>query len=77
MLCSFQKPEPWQPLHQWTMPQVPPPEQCEDEEVAYARVIQDSKSNSDLMRIYQERLGVSNTCSTTLTALWNFLMLSS
>ncbi|KDR84802.1 hypothetical protein GALMADRAFT_217868 [Galerina marginata CBS 339.88] len=32
MLCSFQKPEPWQPTHQWPMPDVPPPEQCPDEE---------------------------------------------
>ncbi|KAF8168292.1 thioesterase-like superfamily-domain-containing protein [Crassisporium funariophilum] len=37
MLCSFQKPEIWQPTHQWTMPEVPPPEQCQDEEVTYAR----------------------------------------
>ncbi|KAF8807232.1 Thioesterase/thiol ester dehydrase-isomerase [Phlegmacium glaucopus] len=56
MVCSFQKPEPWQPDHQWTMPQVPPPEQCEDEEVVYARAIQESKSNPDLMRMFQDRL---------------------
>jgi len=28
MTCSFQKPEPWQPSHQWPMPNVPPPEEC-------------------------------------------------
>lgn len=29
MLCSFQRPEPWQPAVQWPMPgNVPPPEQC-------------------------------------------------
>ena len=28
LMCSFQKPEPWQPSHQWTMPTVPPPEDC-------------------------------------------------
>ncbi|TFK20166.1 hypothetical protein FA15DRAFT_689268 [Coprinopsis marcescibilis] len=38
MMCSFQKPEPWQPTHQWPMPTVAPPERCEDQEVKYARV---------------------------------------
>ena len=66
MLCSFQKPEPWQPVHQWTMPQVPTPEQCEDSEVVYARVIKDSKQNPDLMRIFQDRLSVSSTCRTSI-----------
>jgi acyl-CoA thioesterase 8 len=60
MLCSFQRPEPWQPVHQWTMPQVPSPEQCEDEETVYARAIQKSTSNLKVMRILQERLTVSN-----------------
>ena len=60
MLCSFQRPEPWQPAHQWTMPQVPSPEQCEDEETVYARAIQKSKSNPKVMRTLQERLTVSN-----------------
>lgn len=60
MLCSFQRPEPWQPVHQWTMPIVPSPEQCEDEEVVYARAIQNSKSNPKVMHILQERLTVSN-----------------
>jgi len=55
MLCSFQRPEPWQPVHQWTMPQVPSPEQCEDEETVYARAIQNSKSIK-VMLILQERL---------------------
>jgi len=56
MLCSFQRPEPWQPVHQWTMPQVPSPEQCEDEEAVYALAIQNAKSNPKIMRILQERL---------------------
>ena len=64
MLCSFQRPEPWQPVHQWTMPQVPSPDQCEDEQAVYARAIQNSKSNPKVIRILQERLAVSNTiCS--------------
>ena len=29
MLCSFQRPEPWQPTVQWPMPDnIAPPEQC-------------------------------------------------
>jgi len=56
MLCSFQKPEPWQPVHQWTMPQVPSPEQCEDAEAMYARAIQNFKSNPKVVRIFQARL---------------------
>lgn len=32
MLCSFQKPEPWQPGHQFPMPSVRPPKECELEE---------------------------------------------
>jgi len=34
MVCSFQKPEPWQPSYQSPMPpDVPPPEGCKDEAV--------------------------------------------
>jgi len=32
MMCSFQKPEPWQPQSQWPMPDVPRPEDCRWEE---------------------------------------------
>ena len=60
MLCSFQRPEPWQPVHQWAMPQVPSPDECEDEETVYARAIQNSTSTK-VMRVLQERLTVSNT----------------
>ncbi|KAJ8480947.1 hypothetical protein ONZ45_g15481 [Pleurotus djamor] len=38
LLCSFQKPEIWQPTYQWSMPVVPPPEQCEPEEFRYHRI---------------------------------------
>lgn len=39
MMCSFQKPEPWQPAHQWHIPPgVPPPDECELEEVRYLRL---------------------------------------
>ena len=61
MLCSFQTPEPWQPVHQWKMPRVPSPEQCEDAEVIYARAIQKFKSNPKIVSIYQARLSVSST----------------
>jgi acyl-CoA thioesterase II len=38
LLCSFQKPEPWQPAQQWKMPlNVPPPDDCELEEVRLTR----------------------------------------
>ena len=29
MLCSFQKPEPWQPTYRSPMPKVPSPEECD------------------------------------------------
>ncbi|CAA7258809.1 unnamed protein product [Cyclocybe aegerita] len=56
MLCSFQKPEPWQPTHQWSMPDVPAPEQCEDEEAVYMRIIQDPKSHPALVQFFQDQL---------------------
>jgi acyl-CoA thioesterase II len=37
LMCSYQKPEPWQPTHQWPMPEVPPLEECELEEVLFRR----------------------------------------
>jgi len=58
MLCSFQKPEIWQPNFQWPMPEVPPPEQCDDEEVRYSRVIEHPHSNRDLVKYFKQRLVV-------------------
>ncbi|KAJ3482073.1 hypothetical protein NLI96_g7237 [Meripilus lineatus] len=41
LLCSFQRPEPWQPSYHVPMPEgVPPPEECEDVEAAYHRLSQ-------------------------------------
>jgi len=38
LMCSFHKPEPWQPSHQWPMPpNVPSPEECELDEITLAR----------------------------------------
>jgi len=42
------------------MPDVPTPEECEDEEVNYARIIQDPKSHSKVIKFFQERLNVSS-----------------
>lgn len=77
MLCSFQRPEPWQPIHQWTMPQVPSPEECEDEEVMYARIIKDSKLNPSYVHIFQERLSVSSTLQYCIDRSIEVLMLLS
>ena len=36
MVCSYQKPEPWQPSYRSPMPpNVPSPEECKDEAVVY------------------------------------------
>jgi acyl-CoA thioesterase II len=44
MMCSFHKPEPRQPTHSWPMPRgIPPPEECELEEVRWAREAQNLK----------------------------------
>ncbi|KAJ8596481.1 hypothetical protein M405DRAFT_726158 [Rhizopogon salebrosus TDB-379] len=37
LMCSYHMPEPWQPTHQWPMPEVPPLEECELEEVVFKR----------------------------------------
>ncbi|KAJ7275358.1 thioesterase-like superfamily-domain-containing protein [Mycena haematopus] len=39
MMCSFQKPEPWQPTRAWGIPRVPPPEECRLEEERYEEQI--------------------------------------
>jgi acyl-CoA thioesterase len=53
-LGSFQKPEIWQPNFQWAMPEVPSPDQCDDEEVRYSRVIEHPHSNRDLVKYFKE-----------------------
>ena len=40
------------------MPEVPPPEQCDDEEVRYSRVIEHPHSNRDLVKYFKQRLVV-------------------
>jgi len=52
MMCSFQKPEPWQPSYQWPMPTVPAPEECELEEVRYNHLLQSEEVSSGLKKVY-------------------------
>jgi acyl-CoA thioesterase II len=59
MVCSFHKPEPWQPSHQWKMPDVPPPEQCESDLEMYRRLSQDKNSSPEVVRLFQGMLVVS------------------
>ncbi|KAF9014982.1 thioesterase-like superfamily-domain-containing protein [Cyathus striatus] len=60
MLCSFQKPEPWQPSYQWPMPKVPSPGECELEEARYTRVIEDPNTHPKLREMYQAFLQERN-----------------
>ncbi|KAH0590381.1 hypothetical protein H2248_000536 [Termitomyces sp. 'cryptogamus'] len=54
-MCSFQKPEPWQPSHQWPMPHVPGPGDCEDEEVRLL-IMAESTTTSREKKLYQDAL---------------------
>ncbi|KAF8922287.1 thioesterase-like superfamily-domain-containing protein [Mucidula mucida] len=51
LICSFQKPEPWQPSHQWSMPSVPKPEQCSFEEELITQASEDTQIHPRLRRI--------------------------
>ncbi|KAJ7666439.1 thioesterase-like superfamily-domain-containing protein [Mycena rosella] len=55
MMCSFQKPEPWQPSGQWGMPSgVPPPEECQLEEDRYAALLKHDGVHPKIQKIYRE-----------------------
>ncbi|ESK98474.1 acyl-coenzyme a thioesterase 8 [Moniliophthora roreri MCA 2997] len=54
LMCSFQKPEPWQPSYQWTMPKVPSPDECELEEDRYAKLMEDPNVAGDIKKIFKE-----------------------
>lgn len=56
LMCSFQKPEPWQPFHQWPMPAVPVPEDCDLEETRYLRLIDSEETSPRLKQLYQANL---------------------
>lgn len=53
MICSFQKPEPWQPQQQWPMPKVPSPDNCELQETRYARVLESKDLSQDSRDFFQ------------------------
>lgn len=59
LMCSFQKPEPWQPSHQWSMPTVPSPEDCELEETKYSRLLQSDEGSPRLRNVYRDIINVS------------------
>ena len=53
-MCSFQKPEPHQPSHAWPMPpNVPSPEDCELQEIVWARRAAEDGMDERIKRIYQ------------------------
>ncbi|KAF5377598.1 hypothetical protein D9615_005160 [Tricholomella constricta] len=56
LMCSFQKPEPWQPSHQWPMPKVPSPENCELEETRYNNLLASATISPGLKKGYQDAL---------------------
>ncbi|GLB36418.1 putative acyl-CoA thioesterase [Lyophyllum shimeji] len=56
LMCSFQKPEPWQPFHQWPMPSVPPPEDCELEETRFIKLIASPATTPTIKEYYQDAL---------------------
>ncbi|KAJ7071303.1 thioesterase-like superfamily-domain-containing protein [Mycena amicta] len=54
IMCSYQKPEPWQPVGQWSMPpHVPPPEACQLEEDRYGVLLQNADLHPKIKEIYQ------------------------
>lgn len=54
MLCSFQKPEPWQPTYRSPMPDVPVPDQCETVQ-EYFRKCAEEQPRQWAKRIYLGR----------------------
>ncbi|KAJ7042564.1 thioesterase-like superfamily-domain-containing protein [Mycena alexandri] len=55
MLCSFQKPEPWQPSRAWNMPAAaPPPEECQLEEDRYTGLLKQDGLHPKIQQVYRE-----------------------
>jgi len=53
LMCSFQKPEPYQPSHAWPLPSnVPNPEDCELQETIYTREAMKEGVDERLKNIY-------------------------
>jgi acyl-CoA thioesterase II len=54
LMCSFHKPEPYQPSHAWPMPpNVPSPEECELQEIIWAREAIRQDLDERTKRVYQ------------------------
>jgi acyl-CoA thioesterase 8 len=53
MMCSFHKPETWQPGHQWPMPTVPSPEKCQLEESLYTTMVLQGDLHPKLVETYK------------------------
>ncbi|KNZ74168.1 Acyl-coenzyme A thioesterase 8 [Termitomyces sp. J132] len=66
LMCSFQKPEPWQPSHQWPMPHVPGPGDCEDEEVRLL-IMAESTTTSREKKLYQDALKVGHSLPSSVS----------
>jgi acyl-CoA thioesterase II len=58
MMCSFQKPEPWQPARAWGMPSVPPPEDCRLEEERYEEMLRQEGLHPKIAQLYREFMSV-------------------
>ncbi|KAG5648188.1 hypothetical protein DXG03_006143 [Asterophora parasitica] len=61
LMCSFQKPEPWQPSHQWPMPDVLKPEDCELEETRYIEVSKSTTLPPAFRKGYEEALALKQS----------------
>ncbi|KAH8835402.1 HotDog domain-containing protein [Flagelloscypha sp. PMI_526] len=58
LICSFQRPEPWQPQYQWQMPKVPPPSEFLYEEDRLQKIIdsdefKDNQRARDFFKVWQ------------------------
>jgi hypothetical protein len=59
LMCSFQKPEPYQPSHAWPLPSnVPNPEDCELQETIYTREAMKEGVDERLKSIYMTIIDV-------------------
>ncbi|KAF5375155.1 hypothetical protein D9758_000473 [Tetrapyrgos nigripes] len=54
LTCSFQKPEPWQPSHQWTMPDCPSPSECRLEEDRYEELSKQPDLHPKLKEVFED-----------------------
>lgn len=65
LMCSFHKPEPWQPSHQWPMPpNVPSPEECDLDEITLARRAAKEGVNERVRNIFEVMIEVGDPPAT-------------